>query len=181
MSSNPPTLQTFTYETPGPDDALKQVTRLCASENLRASVQVIQRQFRETLHSHRDTDGLWIVLRGRVSFFGPDDVLLGDFGRMEGIFIPRNCRYRYESTGEETLEVLQVLSAQGGWEPDRTEHAPRSDARGTVRRHDARHLAETMSETAKQASGTPRRHALAVASQRNSGVPEVQPPRQGAS
>ena len=136
-------------ETPGPDDAPKQVTRLCASENLRASVQVIQREFRENLHSHRDTDGLWIVLRGRVSFFGPDDVLLGDFGRMEGIFIPRNFRYRYESTGEETLEVLQVLSAQGGWEPDRTEHAPRSEGRGTVSRHDARHPAKTAQGTGK--------------------------------
>jgi mannose-6-phosphate isomerase-like protein (cupin superfamily) len=149
LSSRPPALQTFSYRTPAPDDALKQVTRLCASENLRASVQVIQREFRENLHSHRDTDGLWIVLRGRVSFFGPDDLLLGEFGPMEGIFMPRNCRYRYQSTGEETLEVMQVLSAQGGWGPDRKEHAPRGDSRGTVSRYDARHLAEARSETGK--------------------------------
>ena len=50
----------------------------------------------------------WLVLGGRAKFYGPGDEDLGEFGRHEGIFIPRGARYWFERVGEEELEILRV-------------------------------------------------------------------------
>ena len=50
----------------------------------------------------------WMVLKGRVRFYGPDDVLIGEFGPHEGTITPRYARYWFENVGDEDLEILQV-------------------------------------------------------------------------
>ena len=109
-SSNRP--QIFSYGSPARDEIGKQKVQLTKSENLRTSVQILGPDYRENLHSHDNIDGFWLVLSGSVAFYGPDDTILGEFGALEGIFIPRKMQYRYMSTSEKPAEILQVLSFQ---------------------------------------------------------------------
>ena len=51
-----------------------------------------------------------MVLKGRVRFYGPDDVVIGEFGPHEGTITPRFSRYWFENIGDEDLEILQVAA-----------------------------------------------------------------------
>ena len=55
-----------------------------------------------------------MVLKGRVRFYGPGDVLIGEFGPHEGTITPRFSRYWFENVGEEDLEILQVAALTEG-------------------------------------------------------------------
>lgn len=77
------------------------------------------------LHSHSSVDGFWMVLSGRVRFYGEDDVVLGEFGKHEGVMIPRNFKYWFESVGSEPLELLQVEARVAGKTADRIDHSER--------------------------------------------------------
>jgi mannose-6-phosphate isomerase-like protein (cupin superfamily) len=67
-----------------------------------------------------------MVLRGRARFYGVDDVLLAELGPNEGIFIPGGARYWFEKTGDEDLEILQMVGldrgARNGSTSRRTSH-----------------------------------------------------------
>ena len=76
------------------------------------------------LHSHKGMDGFWMVLKGRVRWHGPDGVI-GEFGAHEGIVMPRNSRYWFESVGEDTLELLQVVAFDRGVRNERIDVEPR--------------------------------------------------------
>jgi mannose-6-phosphate isomerase-like protein (cupin superfamily) len=52
-----------------------------------------------------------MVLKGRARFYGDGDKLLGDLGPHEGILLPRNFRYWFESASPEPLELLQIEAA----------------------------------------------------------------------
>jgi hypothetical protein len=54
------------------------------------------------------------VLKGRVRFYGPDDVLIGEFGPNEGTITQRYARYWFENIGDEDLEILQVSAFSEG-------------------------------------------------------------------
>jgi mannose-6-phosphate isomerase-like protein (cupin superfamily) len=107
-------VQLFSYTSPSKDDIRKQIVRLSKSENLRTSIQVIGSDYREKLHFHDNIDGFWMVLSGSVAFYDEDNAVLGEFEPLEGIYMPRKTRYRYESTSEEPAEILQVLAFQPG-------------------------------------------------------------------
>ena len=49
-----------------------------------------------------------MVLSGCARFYGKDDRLLGEFGPLEGVFIPRNGRYWFAQVGEDETHLLQV-------------------------------------------------------------------------
>ena len=66
------------------------------------------------LHAHPGIDSSWLVLSGRVKFYGAGDTLVADLGKGEGIFIPRGVPYWFESGTEETLEILHITSGQRG-------------------------------------------------------------------
>jgi hypothetical protein len=51
------------------------------------------------------------VIKGRVRFYGPGDVLLKELGANEGIITPRYSRYWFECVGEEDLELLQIAAS----------------------------------------------------------------------
>lgn len=106
-------------------DRVKGVVVLARSDIMLAAVQLVKKGGENNLHSHSNMDGLWFVLQGRVKFYGADDVLLGEFGRHEGIFIPRGVSYWFESSSEEILEILQVESFVKGVVSTRTDFAPK--------------------------------------------------------
>ena len=102
--------QTFRYEKPREQSAAKAIVSLCQTDIIRGAVQIVREGGDNNLHSHTGMDGFWMVLKGRVRWWGPDEELLGEFGVHEGIVMPRNARYWFESIGEEPLELLQVVA-----------------------------------------------------------------------
>ncbi len=103
--------QTFRYETPPASEKGKAIVRLCQTDIIRGAVQVVKKGDGDNnLHSHTGMDGFWMVLKGRVRYYGPDDEILGEFGPHEGIVMPRNVQYWFQSIGEEDLELLQVAA-----------------------------------------------------------------------
>ena len=64
-------------------------------------IQVLKRGGETNMHSHAHMDGLWMVLSGRVRFYGENNVLLGDFGLDGGRVIPRDCPYCLENVEDE--------------------------------------------------------------------------------
>jgi mannose-6-phosphate isomerase-like protein (cupin superfamily) len=74
-------------------------------------VQVVKKDGGENnLHYHSGIASFWMVLKGRVRFYGPGDVVIGEFGPMEGTITPRFSRYWFENCGEGDLEILQVAA-----------------------------------------------------------------------
>jgi mannose-6-phosphate isomerase-like protein (cupin superfamily) len=99
--------RTFKYVTPQSEKA-KTLTKLCRTDILFAAAQRINKGGETTLHSHAHLDGFWMVLKGQVRFYGERDRVLGTFGALEGILIPRGTQYWFETVGEDPAEILQV-------------------------------------------------------------------------
>jgi mannose-6-phosphate isomerase-like protein (cupin superfamily) len=116
-------IQAFHYEKPENFSSGKASVRLCNSDVLSGLVQVVNDEGENNLHYHKTNDGFWLVLGGRAKFYGPGDVLLGEFGPHEGILIPRGARYWFERVGEEELEILRV----GGSAELGAKHSGRTD------------------------------------------------------
>ena len=89
-------------------ERMKHVVTLARTDRMIANVQVLKEGGENNLHLHPNLDGFWMVLKGRVKFYGENDALLGEYGPHEGILIPRGTRYWFESSGDEPLEILQV-------------------------------------------------------------------------
>jgi mannose-6-phosphate isomerase-like protein (cupin superfamily) len=127
----------FVYAKPE-TDRTKAVVRLARTDRMVAAVQVLKRGGENNLHSHAHLDGFWFVLRGQATFYGPDDVVLARLGVHEGILVPRNAPYWFESSGDEDLELLQVeafdipipISDKQLGISDRTDFAPRRESFG---------------------------------------------------
>lgn len=99
---------TFSYQKPTDFKRKKVTMRLAQTDVVRASVQVIKEGGENNLHYHSTVDGMFTVLNGRVRFYGPENRVLGEFGKFEGIIIPKNARYWFESIGTEEAEVMLV-------------------------------------------------------------------------
>lgn len=97
----------FKYTTPQTEKP-KTIVRLCRSDLLYSSVQVLKEGGENNLHAHNAQNGFWFVLSGKVRFYGEGDKVLAELGPREGIHIPRGFYYWFESTGDEVLELLQV-------------------------------------------------------------------------
>jgi mannose-6-phosphate isomerase-like protein (cupin superfamily) len=69
------------------------------------------------LHYHPHVDLIYMVLKGKVRFYGWGEKLFGEYGPNEGISLPRNARYWFESASEEELHLLQIAGY-----PDGTNH-----------------------------------------------------------
>jgi mannose-6-phosphate isomerase-like protein (cupin superfamily) len=90
--------------------ASKLLVPLAHSDIMFCAVQVVREGGENNLHSHAAMDGLWFVLRGRVRFYGQGNEVIGEFGQHEGVFVPRDVPYWFESVGDEPLEILQAES-----------------------------------------------------------------------
>jgi mannose-6-phosphate isomerase-like protein (cupin superfamily) len=102
-----PDAQVFKYLRPEITSG-KGFVRLCQTAYLGASVQVVAQGGENNLHFHRYQDGFFMVLAGRVRFYGDGDRLIADLGPNEGILIPHDFKYWFESAGEQNLELIQV-------------------------------------------------------------------------
>ena len=106
--------QTFSYKKPENLRRGKGIVELAKSKLIRGRVQIIGEGGENNLHSHKGMDGFWMVLAGKVKFYGPGDVLIGEFGKHEGILIPRGAEYWFESSSDEELEILQMAGFEKG-------------------------------------------------------------------
>jgi mannose-6-phosphate isomerase-like protein (cupin superfamily) len=122
MPSGPEkSMKAVKYSRPS-EEASKLLVPLAHSDIMFCAVQVVREGGENNLHSHEAMDGLWFVLRGRVRFYGEGHKLIGEFGQHEGVFVPRNVPYWFESVGDEPLEILQAESIDR-----RLEHNRRTD------------------------------------------------------
>ena len=117
--------QTFKYQKPSDMPGGKAIVQLAGSDIIRGRVQVVREGGENNLHSHRGMDGFWMVLAGRARFYGPGDVLIGEFGKYEGILIPRGEQYWFESASDdEELEILQMAGFEKGAKIERVDAEP---------------------------------------------------------
>jgi mannose-6-phosphate isomerase-like protein (cupin superfamily) len=114
---------TFRYVKPNAVSSAKGFVTLGKRDIVRGAVQVVKKNGGENnLHYHTTSASFWMVLKGRVRFYGPGDVLIGEFGPNEGTITPRYSRYWFENCGEEDLEILQVSAfAEGARNSGRTD------------------------------------------------------------
>lgn len=97
----------FKYAKPQIDKA-RHLYKLPCTDRMIPHIQVVRKGGENNLHSHVHLDGFYFVLKGRVRFNGPNDTVIGELGPMEGVVVPRNSQYWFESIGTEDLELLQV-------------------------------------------------------------------------
>ena len=117
--------QIFKYQKPSDMLGGKAIVQLAGSDIIRGRVQVVRESGENNLHSHRGMDGFWMVLAGRARFYGPGDALIGEFGKHQGILIPRGEMYWFESASDdEELEILQMAGFEKGAKIERVDAEP---------------------------------------------------------
>lgn len=124
----------FGYQRPEKLEKGKGIVRLSRSDLCYATVQVLQSGGENNLHAHPAQDGIWIVLKGRVKFYGKDNVVLAELGPMEGIHIPRGYYYWFESSSPEMLEILQMEAIDHSVKNERLNATPQKDFATEVQR-----------------------------------------------
>jgi mannose-6-phosphate isomerase-like protein (cupin superfamily) len=107
-------IQTFSFKAPEVYERRKAIVRLTSNERGQAAVHCLGQGGENNLHYHAGVDITWMVLKGRARFYGPEDVVRGEFGPHEGILIPAGARYWFESCGTDDLELLQVKTYHKG-------------------------------------------------------------------
>ena len=102
--------ESFSFKRPDEVELVDQkaVYYLAESDICGATVQIIPEGGDNNMHYHPDSEGFWMVLQGRIRFHGPDGVI-GEYGQHEGLLMPRNCRYWFESADPSTeLHLLHI-------------------------------------------------------------------------
>jgi mannose-6-phosphate isomerase-like protein (cupin superfamily) len=108
-------ITTYSYSKPDGVTAGKGFIALSRTDIMKGVVQVVKKHGGENnLHYHSRMDTFWMVLKGRVRFYGPGDAVIGEFGPHEGLVTPRYCRYWFENVGDDDLELLQVAAYANG-------------------------------------------------------------------
>ncbi len=102
--------QVFRYEAPD-NDRSKNLTVLCKTDRLAADMQLVKEGGENRLHSHTSSDGFFLVLEGRVTFYGEGDVVLAELGRDEGVVMPHGYKYWFASSSDEPLRILHVAAS----------------------------------------------------------------------
>ena len=107
---------TFAFTPPEVEVATGQKihVKLAGTDSCRASVQVLYKGGDNNLHYHPNMDLIYMVLKGKVEFYGPGDKSLGVFGVHEGLKLPENSRYWFKSIGDEEAHLLQIAGYPRG-------------------------------------------------------------------
>ena len=134
FNGKPVTASVFGYQRPEKLEKGKGIVRLCRSDIVYSTVQVLQDGGENNLHAHPAQDGIWIVLKGRVKFYGKGDVVLAELGPMQGIHIPRGFYYWFESASPEMLEILQVEAIDKSVRNERLNATPQKDFATEIQR-----------------------------------------------
>jgi mannose-6-phosphate isomerase-like protein (cupin superfamily) len=120
----PEEFQVLRYETPVTERS-KITTRMGDTDILTAFIQVVKEGGENALHTHTAQDAFWLVLSGRIRFYGEGDVVLAELGRHEAMIIKRGARYWFESASDEPLEVLRVAAIDRDLKNERVAFGPR--------------------------------------------------------
>lgn len=94
----------------------KAHVKLAGTNSCRASVQVLNRGCENNLHYHPNMDLIYMVLKGKVAFYGPGDKVIGEYGPLEGLLLPENSRYWFGAIGDEEAWLLQIAGYPKGAE-----------------------------------------------------------------
>ena len=97
-------------------DGGKGHVKLAGTDTCRASVQILKNGADNNLHYHPNMDLIYMVLKGKVEFYGPGDTLIGSYGPNEGLLLPENSRYWFKSLGDEEAWLLQIAGYPKGKE-----------------------------------------------------------------
>lgn len=105
----------------GPESvpAGRNVGRVVYSDTLTVLAHVWDKGGETALHSHHSSDASWVVLDGEATFYGENNELLGKLRHADGIFIPHNIKYWFESTADEPLVMVRAASKPAGVGDDR--------------------------------------------------------------
>ena len=134
FNGKPLTASVFGYQRPDNLVKGKGIVRLCRSDIVYSSVQVLQEGGENNMHAHPAQDGIWIVLKGRVKFYGKGDAVLAELGPLQGIHIPRGFYYWFESASPEMLEILQVEAIDKSVKNERLNITPPKDFATEIQR-----------------------------------------------
>jgi mannose-6-phosphate isomerase-like protein (cupin superfamily) len=134
FNGKPLTASVFGYRRPDNLVKGKGIVRLCRSDIVYSSVQVLQEGGENNMHAHPAQDGIWIVLKGRVKFYGKGDAVLAELGPLQGIHIPRGFYYWFESASPEMLEILQVEAIDKSVKNERLNMTPPKDFATEIQR-----------------------------------------------
>lgn len=117
-------IESFCFEPPDVDmsSGLKPHIKLAGTNSCRASIQILGPGSDNNLHYHPNMDLIYMVLKGRVRFYGVGDKVLGDYGVHEGIKLPENSRYWFKSLGDEQAWLLQIAGYPKG--PEMSKRIP---------------------------------------------------------
>ena len=130
-------VKSYSYKKPAGVDAGKGNVFLGKGKYVKGGVQIVKKDGGENnLHYHTNGDSFWMVLKGRIRFYGPEDVVIGEYGPQEGLITPVWSRYWFENAGDEDAEILHVTaradaSVEGSgrtdlseqrWKLDQTKH-----------------------------------------------------------
>jgi mannose-6-phosphate isomerase-like protein (cupin superfamily) len=97
------------YETPVTTRS-RHVVSFGRTDSMMVFMQILLDAGESSLHMHPNTDSFWWVVRGKAEFYTTDHELLAALGPEEGVMIPREYPYLFNSVGEEPLEILQIES-----------------------------------------------------------------------
>ncbi|MBV9323674.1 MAG: cupin domain-containing protein [Chloroflexi bacterium] len=116
----PGQFQTFTVEPPLLEQG-KTSTRLVRTDYLNSGVQVVADGGETNLHAHSSQDEIWFVLSGEATFYTEGDRVVGRLGKHQGLLIPHNVPYWFESSSQtgENLVILRFGASVPEAGPDR--------------------------------------------------------------
>jgi quercetin dioxygenase-like cupin family protein len=123
----------FKFERPGigfQTEKKKIHVKLAGTNSCRAQVQILAEGGENNLHYHPHMDIIYMVLKGKVRFYGLNDKLYGEYGELQGLCLPANSRYWFESVGDEELYLLQIAGFPNGEKYGRVDVTPPKQADG---------------------------------------------------
>ena len=102
----------------------KTVRALANSGAISCGVQVIAGGGETNLHAHKGNDAIWFVLQGAASFYTTEDRLVATVNKHEGLLIPREVPYWFESASEENLVILRFGASVADEGTGRIDYTP---------------------------------------------------------
>ena len=102
-------IRTFSFAVPDmPPDQKRAECPLAKTNSCKLEIKVLRHGWVGKLHYHPNMDGIWMVIKGRIRWYGPHGRVHGEFGPYEGIIQPENSRYWFESVGDEEAWLIQI-------------------------------------------------------------------------
>jgi mannose-6-phosphate isomerase-like protein (cupin superfamily) len=97
----------------------KTSTRLVRTDHLNSGVQVVADGGETNLHAHSSQDEIWFVLSGEATFYTEGDRIVARLRAHDGLLIPHNVPYWFESSSDENLVIMRCGASVPEAGPDR--------------------------------------------------------------